>query len=150
VTSACSYSLAYSCFSSTNQELRHSSSEHSGSTLLVTRAVISACPFSLSLLVLVLRLTQSLVTSRLDRAGSNLPVTSACSCFFSSACSSSSWSFQRLSKSFFTGRVNIRSNGSNDFPCVFRLLFRVRYLSFLFLFRSCSLLLRLCHFFFLL
>jgi hypothetical protein len=84
------------------------------------------------------------------------PVISPCSFSLasSSACSSSSsWDFQRLSRSFAIRRLYIRSNCSSYSPCNFRMLslfsFRVRYLSFLFLFRLCSFLLKLCRFLFL-
>jgi hypothetical protein len=126
-----------------------------GSNVLVTRPVI---PLALSLL----SLSQSFTTSQVDTIGRNLlltrPVTSAFSFFLalsstvtlSSACSSSSWNSQRLSRSFVTGRIDVRSNCCSDSPCDFRLLclffFRIRYLSFLFIFRSRSLLLRLCRF----
>jgi hypothetical protein len=105
-----------------------------------------------SLWLLFLPLTQSFPTSRVDIVGSNLlvtrPVTSARSFSLassstvasSSACSSSFWDFQRISRSFVTRRIDIRSNCSSDSSCDFRLLslffFRVCYLFFLF--RLCS------------
>jgi hypothetical protein len=127
--------------------------------------VISACSFCLWLVLLSLPLIQSFVTSLLNIEGSNLLVTrSVISSFsfslhsssfsytvaFSCARSSSSWDSQRLSRSFVTGRVCKRSICSSHSHCDFYLLlFRVRYLYFLFFFRSCSLLLRLCRFLFL-
>jgi hypothetical protein len=138
--SACSLSLASSCASST--------------------AIDLPLALSLALPLLSLALAESLVTSRVAIVGSNLlvtrPVTSArCfslisssnvafsfACYFSSAYSSSSWPFQRLSRKVVTWRLAIRSNCSSDSPCDFRLLslflFHVRYHSFIF--RLCSLL----------
>jgi hypothetical protein len=112
---------------------------------------------------------KAFVTSRVGIVGSNLLVTrpvtySACffalvsssivafssACYFSSAYSSSSWDFQQPSRNVVTWRLDTRSDCSSDSSWDLRLLslflFRVCYLSFLF--RLCSLLLRLCPFLF--
>jgi hypothetical protein len=100
--------------------------------LLMTRPEIIPCSFSLA---------------------SSSTVAFCSACYFSCPCSSSSWDFQRLSWSFVTGRLDIRSKCSSDSPCEFRLLslffFRVCFLHFLFLFRLFFLLRRLCRFLFL-
>jgi hypothetical protein len=134
----------------------------------MTRLVTSACYFSFASF---LRLTQSLVTNRLDIVGSNLLGTrlEISTCPFCLACSSLFLPFAISpaldplfprtpsdylgALSLVTGWVDIRSICSSYSHLYFRLLslflLRPRYLSFLFLFDLRSLVLRLFRFLFL-